>query len=74
MTRPKMSSMIAAPRIAVPARPWSRFSSLRTAAVIPTLVAVKIAPQKSAARTSRPAAIAIKTPPMNGMITPPQAA
>ena len=57
-TRPITSSITAAPRTTMPALDWSRPSSPRTAAVIPTLVAVRMAPTNKAARRSAPLAIA----------------
>ncbi|CZR22379.1 Uncharacterised protein [Legionella pneumophila] len=42
--RPKISSKVAAPRIVLASRVLSLFISLRTLAVIPMLVALKVAP------------------------------
>ena len=46
--RPRTSSTTAAPKIVWATRSFRRFSSKRTAAVIATLVAVRVAPTNSA--------------------------
>ena len=54
MTRPSTSSMIAAPSTTRAAGCWSRSRSASTRAVIPTLVAVSVAPTKIAAVVEKP--------------------
>ena len=48
--RPRMSSTTAAPSTTLAAGSWSRPRSASTRAVMPTLVAVKVAPTKTATR------------------------
>jgi hypothetical protein len=54
MTRPITSSMTAAPRIIWLSGSWRRFKSDSTRAVIPTLVAVSVAPATTATNVAKP--------------------
>ena len=66
--------MTAAPRMVIAARVSMSLSSWRVAAVIPTLVAVRIAPMKTADAGPSPKRSATALPATNGTRTPPQAA
>ena len=66
----RMSSTIAAPRIVRLARRSSTPSSISTADVMPTLVAVSAAPRNRAVAVVSPSATARPMPPANGIATP----
>ena len=66
ITSPRMSSITAAPRMICPSTSRSRPRSDSTRAVIPTLVAVKVAPAMIAAMLVSPSALQTANPRPNG--------
>ena len=71
-TSPRMSSRIAAPRMTCPSRLWRDPRSFRTRAVMPTLVAVSVAPTNRCARVGASGTNhrAVPHPRANGVTTP----
>ncbi len=73
ITSPRMSSRTAAPRTTREAASWRRPRSERTRAVIPTLVAVRVAPMKTATSIGFPHQIASAYPSAKGQAIPTRA-